>query len=81
MQEHVKAIIDYLKQTEEAKGSEIAKVIGLSSERTRVILAQMEAIEAVGGNKNRKYRLKKEAKYEAAYHVRFEMCKGLGICQ
>ena len=62
VQEHVKAIIDYLKQTEEAKGSEIAKVIGLSSERTRVILAQMEAIEAVGGNKNRKYRLKKEAK-------------------
>ena len=62
MQEHMKLIIDYLKQTEDAKGSEIAQAVGLSPERTRVILAQMEAIEAVGGNRNRRYRLKKKAK-------------------
>ena len=59
MQEHMKLIIDYLKQTEDAKGSEIAQAIGLSPERTRVILAKMETIEAVGGNRNRRYRLKK----------------------
>lgn len=34
--------------------------IGLSSERTRVILAKMEDVEPVGGNRNRKYKLRTE---------------------
>ncbi|MBR3470778.1 MAG: hypothetical protein IKH28_13990 [Lachnospiraceae bacterium] len=58
-QAHIQKIVDYLSRTEEAKGTEIANLIGLSLARTRAILTQMEMIEIVGNNRNRRYRLKK----------------------
>ncbi len=45
-------------QTELASAREIAEIIGLSAERTRVILSKMEDVEPVGKNRNRKYKLK-----------------------
>ena len=45
-------------QTELASVREIAEIIGLSAERTRVILSKMEDIEPIGKNRNRKYKLK-----------------------
>ena len=50
---------EYLKRTGEAKTKDIAEFIGLSTQRTRVILASMDDIEIIGANKNRKYRLKR----------------------
>ena len=38
---------------------DIAIYIGLSPARTRAILAQMERVEIIGGNTNRRYKLKK----------------------
>lgn len=38
---------------------DIAIYIGLSPARTRAILAQMEGVEIIGGNTNRRYKLKK----------------------
>lgn len=55
----IKMIYEYLAQTDEAKTNDIADYLGLSAPRTRVILAKMDGIEAVGTNTNRKYRLKK----------------------
>ena len=46
----------------EARTVDTAKIIGLSPERTRVILANMESVEALGSNRNRMYRLKKNIK-------------------
>ena len=39
-------------------------VIGLSAERPRVILAKMEDAESVGGNRNRKYKLRTEKQFD-----------------
>ena len=55
---HREKIRDFLIQTELASAREIAEIIGLSAERTRVILSKMEDIEPVGKNRNRKYKLK-----------------------
>lgn len=52
-------IYEYLSRNDEAKTNDIAGYLGLSAPRTRVILAKMEGIEAVGTNTNRKYKLKK----------------------
>ena len=46
-------------QTELASARDIAEIIGLSAERTRVILSKMDGVEPVGENRNRKYMLKK----------------------
>ena len=43
-------------------GTIIAKRIGLSPVRTRVILANMPELEALGGNRNRTYHLKEKRK-------------------
>ena len=52
-------IYGYLIQVGEAQTRDIADFLGLSTQRTRMILATMENIEATGANKNRKYRIKK----------------------
>ena len=57
-QAHLKAIEQYLNEVGEARTADIADNIGLSPDRTRVILANMGSVEALGGNRNRKYRLK-----------------------
>ena len=46
-------------QTELASARDIAEIIGLSAERTRVILSKMDDVEPVGENRNRMYMLKK----------------------
>ena len=57
-QENRRKIIAFLEKNGEARTAEIAKAIGLSTDRTRVILAGMVELEALGGNRNRTYRLK-----------------------
>ena len=59
---HADEIIDYLNAVGEAKTVDIAKKIGLSPVRTRVILANMPELEALGGNRNRTYRQKDNQK-------------------
>lgn len=55
---HRAKIREILTQTELASARDIAEIIGLSAERTRVILSKMDDIEPVGGNRNRKYKLR-----------------------
>jgi len=57
-QEHTDIIVAYLEEVGEAKTVDIADKLGLSPDRTRVILANMPELEALGGNRNRTYRLK-----------------------
>lgn len=57
-QVHVDAIIAYLKKNGEAKTADIAAELGLSPDRTRVILANMDELESQGSNRDRTYRLK-----------------------
>ena len=59
LQTHINAIKSYLSEVGEARTVEIAEAIGLSPDRTRVILAGMDELEALGSNRNRTYRLKK----------------------
>ncbi len=56
---HREKIREFLIQTELASAKDIAKIIGLSAERTRVILSKMDNIEPIGENRNRMYKLKK----------------------
>lgn len=56
---HREKIREFLTQTELASARDIAEIIGLSAERTRVILSKMDGVEPVGENRNRKYMLKK----------------------
>ena len=51
----------YLQRNETAKARNIAELLGLSMARTREILSVMDDIEAIGRNKTRIYRLRKEA--------------------
>ena len=55
---HREKIRKFLAKTELASARDIAEIIGLSAERTRVILSKMEEIETLGKNKNRMYKLK-----------------------
>ena len=57
--EHINDIIAYLERIHEARTVDIAIAIGLSPDRTRVILANMDEVEPIGSNRNRTYRLKK----------------------
>ena len=41
---------------------DIAEYIGLKHSRTREILSQMDSVESIGTNTNRKYRLKDNQK-------------------
>lgn len=57
---HREKIRNFLTENELASARDISMEIGQSSERTRVILAKMEDVESVGGNRNRKYKLRTE---------------------
>ena len=48
----------YLQKHETAKTRDIAELLGLSMARTRVVLSEMDDVEAFGANRNRSYRLK-----------------------
>jgi predicted HTH transcriptional regulator len=53
------AVLSYLAETGRAKTADVAKILGLSTDRTRVILASMakrNMIVAEGANRNRIYR-------------------------
>jgi len=56
--ENIEKIRYYLEQNGKSKTSDIAKYIGLSPARTRVLLSDMKEVEAIGGNSNRTYKLK-----------------------
>lgn len=58
--EHKDKIILYLKENGQAKRSDISKFIGLGETRTRILLASMEEIDAVGESRARVYRLKEK---------------------
>ncbi|WP_405320012.1 ATP-binding protein [Frisingicoccus sp.] len=60
--ENMKKIRLYLSENGECKTSDIAEYIDLSLPRTRAILKEMDDIEAIGANMNRKYRLADENK-------------------
>ena len=59
-QENRRKIIAFLEKKGEARTAEIADAIELSADRTRVILAGMVELEALGSNRNRTYRLKSD---------------------
>ena len=59
-QENRRKIIAFLENKGEARTAEIAEAIELSADRTRVILAGMEELEALGSNRNRTYRVKSD---------------------
>lgn len=50
----------YLQENDIAKTRDIAELLGLSMARTRKILSVMNDVEALGRNKTRIYRLRKE---------------------
>lgn len=50
----------YLQGHKTAKTRDIAELLGLSMARTREILAATDDVEAIGKNKARTYRLRKE---------------------
>ena len=55
-------IKEYLSENKEAKTKDIAEYIGLKHSRTREIFSQMDSVESIGTNTNRKYRLKDNQK-------------------
>lgn len=59
-EENYMLIKEYLRQNGLSKTNDIAKYIGLSPARTRVILTEMPEVVHEGANKNRKYRLADE---------------------
>ena len=56
--DNIKKILLYLEKNGEAKTKDISACLGLSPSRTRALLSEMEMIEALGTNTNRRYRLK-----------------------
>ncbi|MBR6851655.1 MAG: hypothetical protein IKM88_15640 [Lachnospiraceae bacterium] len=63
-QNHINEIVAYLERKGEAKTVDIAEAIGVSPDRTRVILANMTEVEPMGSNRNRTYRLKQKGDTE-----------------
>ncbi len=59
-EENYKLIQKYLKKNGLSKTTDIAKAIGLSPARTRVILKEMQGLVYEGTTNNRKYRLADE---------------------
>ncbi len=55
--ENMEKIRQYLREQGTAKTRDIAKLLGLSVARIRVILSGMDDVEALGTNRNRTYRL------------------------
>ena len=57
-EENLKAILDYMAQTTEYKTQEIADLLDVKISRARELmslLVQQGKIEALGGNRNRRY--------------------------
>lgn len=50
----------YMQDHETAKTSDIAEMLNLSVARIRVLLSEMEDIEAFGANRIRTYRLRRK---------------------
>ena len=63
-EDNCKLIRDYLSKNGLSKTNDIATAIGLSAERTGVLLKEMSDVEYEGTNTNRKYRLADEDKYK-----------------
>ena len=61
-EKNIKEIRLYLQKCEAAKTSDIAELLGLSTARTRVILSEMDDVEALGTNRTRRYRLRSKEK-------------------
>ena len=59
--ENIEKIRNYLEQSGELKASDMAEYLGLSLPRTRALLNSMENVVAMGGNRNRTYRLKEKS--------------------
>ncbi len=57
--DNIMKIYTYLEEYGESKTNDIAHYIQLSPSRTRAILAQLDGVESIGANTNRKYKLKK----------------------
>ena len=57
--DNIKKIQKYLEKNGESKTKDIAAHIGLSLSRTRALLSEIENIEKIGANTNRRYKLKK----------------------
>mgnify|MGYP000956768438 CR=1 FL=1 len=57
---HREKIRNFLTENELASVRDISMEIGLTAESPRVILAKMEDVEPVGGNRKRKYKLRTE---------------------
>ena len=53
----------YLQENGESKTNTIAEHLGLSLARTRKIPSQMDSLEAIGTNTNRRYRLKNNSNF------------------
>ena len=51
-------IEEYINENKETTTKDIAEYIGLKVSRNREILSQMNSLEAIGTNTNRRYRLK-----------------------
>ena len=59
--ENIEKIRNYLEQSGELKASDMAEYLGLSLPRTRALMNSMESVVAMGGNRNRTYRLKEKS--------------------
>ena len=57
-QENIEKIRYFLERNGESKASDIARCIGLSVARTRVLLSDMPDVEPIGANRNRVYRMR-----------------------
>ena len=55
-------IKEYLSQNKSATRTPLTEYTGLKHSRTREILSQMDSVESIGTNTNRKYRLKDNQK-------------------
>ena len=56
--ENIEKVKKYLEKHGESKTSDIAAYIGLSPARTRVILSEMDNVISLGGNSDRRDRLR-----------------------
>ena len=59
--ENIEKIRMYLQKNGESKAKDISDYIGLSSARTRAIMAEMEEVDTLGGNSNRTYILRDQS--------------------
>ena len=61
-QAHRQEVIDFLKKYGESKLDVLAEHLGLSRQRARAIISQMDEVVPEGSNRNRQYRLREDGK-------------------